>query len=110
MADALTPDELRDLLATLLAGAAGGAKATWREKVGPVATRPILEDIRSNWRVSPKGDADDLTAIGKAVDVVRTANPYVRDEAVRARSSIRGIGALFTVLTTAVVADLSLAA
>lgn len=80
MADPLTPTELRDLLATLLSGAAGKDEATWREKVGPVEKRPILENIASNWRVMPTGTGADVAAIGKAVEVVRAAHPYVRDE------------------------------
>jgi hypothetical protein len=80
MTDALTPDELRDLLATALAGAAGGESASWREKIGPVEKRSLLYDIRSNWRVSPLGTASELEAMRKAVDIVRAAHPYVRDE------------------------------
>lgn len=88
MADPLTPNELRDLLATLLAGAAGGEEATWREKVGPVEKRPILENIASNWRVEPSGTGADVTAVGKAVEVVRAVHSYVRDEDVTTPPSI----------------------
>ena len=72
-----TPEEMADLLATLLVGAAGGTKEAWAEKIGDVEKLPIALNVRSNWQVLPKGRAADKAAIAKAVDVVRAQHPYV---------------------------------
>lgn len=69
--------ELRDLIAHLLAGVAGGTEAKWRKLIGEVEALPIVLHPRSNWRVSPSGTAKDREAIDKAVEVVRDAHPYV---------------------------------
>lgn len=69
--------ELRDLIAHLLAGAAGGSEAKWRKLVGDVEALPIIFDPRSNWRIEPTGTASELEAIEKAVTVVRGAHLYV---------------------------------
>jgi hypothetical protein len=69
--------ELRDLIAHLLAGVAGGTEARWRKLIGDVEALPIVFHPRSNWRVDPTGDAGEREAIEKAVAVVREAHPYV---------------------------------
>ncbi|GAA0661301.1 hypothetical protein FHT00_002708 [Sphingomonas insulae] len=71
------PEELGDLLATLLTGAAGGTKEVWATKVGVVEKLPIATNVRSNWQVTPSGRADDKKAISQAVDIVRAQHPYV---------------------------------
>ncbi|MEA1086393.1 hypothetical protein SFC76_19140 [Sphingomonas sp. CD22] len=72
-----TPDELGDLLTTLLAGVAGGTKESWAAKVGVVEKLPIAMNVRSNWQVTPSGKAADKKAIGQTVDIVRAQHPYV---------------------------------
>lgn len=78
MSRLLTPDGLRDLLATLLEGAAGGTHEHWSEAIGPVEQlTPLYMHVRGNWRVHPKGSDAELDAIAKAVELVRTQHPYV---------------------------------
>jgi hypothetical protein len=72
-----TPRELRETLVQILTGAAGGTEARWRKAVGEVEKLSLAFNIRTNWAVRPTGNADELSAIAKAVDVVRTAHPYV---------------------------------
>jgi hypothetical protein len=71
------PDELRDLIVHLLAGATGKAEKHWRKVVGEVEGLPLAFNIRCNWRVSPKGSAADLEAVEAALEIVRKAHPYV---------------------------------
>ncbi|MDB5575593.1 MAG: hypothetical protein JWR80_769 [Bradyrhizobium sp.] len=72
-----TPNELADILAIMLAGAAGGTKAKWRKIIGTVEKLPTWANVRSNWRVYPKASPADLATIGKAVEIARAAHPYV---------------------------------
>lgn len=72
-----TPDELGELLATLLAGAAGGTREDWATKVGVVEKLPIAMNVASNWQVTLSGKAADKKAIDQAVDIVRAQHPYV---------------------------------
>lgn len=73
-----TPDEMRDLLAELLEGAAGKTRAHWVKVIGPVEhLTPIWKYVAGNWRVHPKGTKADVAAIEKAVELVRAAHPYV---------------------------------
>lgn len=74
-----TPDELAEILVTMLVGAAGGTPAKWRKALGPVEKLPTWQNVRCNWRVSPKGSAADLATIEKAVEIVREAHPYVAE-------------------------------
>lgn len=69
--------ELRDLIAQLLAGVAGGTEAQWRKLIGDVEALPIVFHPRSNWRIEHTGNAGEREAIEKAVAVVREAHPYV---------------------------------
>jgi hypothetical protein len=78
MASALTPDQMRDLLATLLEGAAGKSRGHWLKAIGEVEhLTPIHMHISGNWRVHPTGSKADMEAIVRAVDVVRAQHPYV---------------------------------
>uniref|UniRef100_UPI0035C9F4E4 hypothetical protein n=1 Tax=uncultured Sphingomonas sp. TaxID=158754 RepID=UPI0035C9F4E4 len=72
-----TAAELRDTLAHILAGAAGGTEEEWRAAIGEIEKLPTWANIRSNWAVHPTGSAKQLAAIEKAVEVVRAAQPYV---------------------------------
>lgn len=72
-----TTDDIRNLLAHLLAGAAGEDEAHWLKLIGPVTALPIIDAPRSNWRIKPKGKPGEVEAIEKAAEVVRLAYPYV---------------------------------
>jgi len=72
-----TPDELRDLLATVITGVAGGGDEAWRDAIGPVTKLPIATNARCNWRVTPQGSHAELGVIRTAVEIVRAAHPYV---------------------------------
>lgn len=72
-----TPIELRNLIAHLLAGVAGGTEARWRKLIGDVEPLPIVFHPRSNWRIEPTGNAGERDAIEKAVAIVQEAHPYV---------------------------------
>ena len=74
-----TPDELRDLLAHLLTGAAGGTDSEWWAAIGVVEKLPTWPNVRSNWAVHPAGTAEQIAAMDKAVEVVRVAHPYVAE-------------------------------
>ena len=77
MASILTPNELRELLATLLEGAAGGEHDAWLRAIGPVEKLPTHFNLHCNWRVSPKGKSAERKAIAQAVELVRQEHPYV---------------------------------
>lgn len=77
MANVMTPAELRELLTTLLEGAAGETRAHWEQAIGPVEKLPLWEAMHCNWRVRPKVRGRDLRAIEQAVTLVREAHPYV---------------------------------
>jgi hypothetical protein len=72
-----TPDELRETLATMLAGAAGGNAAHWRKVIGPVTKRSLMESIQTNWTVEPGGSDVEREAVARAVEIARDAYPYV---------------------------------
>lgn len=71
-----TPAEVRELIVYLLAGATGRPERHWRKVVGEVEELPLAYNIKCNWRVSPKGSAEDIAAVQTAVDLVRTEHPY----------------------------------
>lgn len=77
MANILTPDQLRDLLATLLEGAAGGARADWLRTIGQVEKLPTHLNLHCNWAVHPSGSSAEREAVRAAVNVVRSEHPYV---------------------------------
>ncbi|WP_342248590.1 hypothetical protein [Sphingomonas sp. OTU376] len=77
MAIIMTPEQLRDLLATLLEGAAGGTHDAWLRAIGPVEKLPTHLNITCNWAVHPKGTAAQKNAIARAVELVREEHPYV---------------------------------
>lgn len=72
----LGPDEIANLLAEILAGAAGGTHERWLELIGPVEALPIWLNVKCNWRVTPIATGDELRAILAAVEVVRAEHPY----------------------------------
>ena len=70
-------DDIRALLAHLLAGVTGKPEAHWKRLIGEVTALPIVFNPRSNWTINPKGTIKEIEAIEKAVEVVRQAHPYV---------------------------------
>lgn len=70
-------EDIRDLLAHLLAGATGKTEAHWRKLIGEMTALPIVFHPRSNWKIEPKGNLSELEAISKAAEIVRQAHPYV---------------------------------
>jgi hypothetical protein len=73
-----TTDEIRELPAALLAGAADGKAAAWAKVIGDVEVQPIWMKPVCNWSVRPKGSAKQIAAIGKAVAIVAAEPPYAR--------------------------------
>jgi hypothetical protein len=69
--------ELHDLVVGLLTGAAGGTAERWSQLMGPIEKRPSIEDIHSNWRVSPTATGEELRAINEALALVRPQHPYI---------------------------------
>ncbi len=72
-----TADEMRDLLTHLLAGVAGGDEIRWKQLV-QIERVPTWRYVAFNWLVKAGGSKVQREAIGKAVEIVRTAHPYVR--------------------------------
>lgn len=73
----MTPAEIGDLLATVIAGVAGGTKARWRKAIGPIEKLPTWKHVRFNWRVSPHVKPEERDVIQRAVEVVRAEHPYI---------------------------------
>lgn len=72
-----TAEEMRDLLAHLLAGVAGGEETGWKQLV-QIERVPTWKYVAFNWLVKPGGSKVQREAIGKAVEIVRAEHPYVR--------------------------------
>jgi hypothetical protein len=70
-------DDIRELLAHLLAGVTRKPKTHWKRLIGEVTALPIVFNPRSNWRINPKGTLEEIEAIEKAAEIVRQAHPYV---------------------------------
>jgi hypothetical protein len=82
MATVLAPttgEEIRDLLAHLLAGVAGGDEAKWRRLIGSIERYPTWKHVRFNWGVKPRAMGGERDAIDKAVELVRAEHPYITD-------------------------------
>lgn len=75
-ADLRTAD-IAEMLAEMLAGAAGGTRDRWAELIGPVEFLPIAMNVHSNWRISPIATGDELRAIATAAELLRAEHPYV---------------------------------
>jgi hypothetical protein len=73
-----TEQELRQILATILAGATGKAEAYWNKRLGVIAPVALSLSPATNWRVALAGAwPDDERAINQAVALVRGEHPYV---------------------------------
>lgn len=72
-----TTDEMRVLIATVLASAAGGKATCWHAKVGPVSRLPCDPKALFNWDVRPVCDRAEMVAITEAVKLVRVQHPFV---------------------------------
>ncbi|WP_085810839.1 hypothetical protein [Sphingomonas sp. TZW2008] len=82
MASVLTPstgEEVRDLLAHLLAGVTHASEATWHQRIGTIERYPTWKYVRFNWGVAPNTRGADRQAIAKAVEIVRAEHPYITD-------------------------------
>lgn len=77
MANVMTPDEMRELLATLLEGAAGQSRNHSRKALEPVEKLPTHSHVRCNLRVPRTANKRDLNAIKHAIELVRAEHPYV---------------------------------
>jgi len=77
MGSVMTPEAMREFLATLLQGAAGETRDHWERAIGPVEKLPIHLNLHCNWRIRPKASKRDMRAIEHAVALVRTEHPYV---------------------------------
>lgn len=73
----MTAAELQRVLIDLLVGAAGGTAERWTALLGTIEPRPAIENIHSNWRVSPTATGEERRAIDKAVELVREQHPYI---------------------------------
>jgi hypothetical protein len=73
----MTAAELRGLLTELLVGAAGGTADRWSDLLGRIEERSIIENIHSNWRISPTAEGDERHAIDTAIELVRRQHPYI---------------------------------
>ncbi len=75
----LPAEDLRHLLVTLLAGAAGGTKAAWDARLGELVRVDLARSPQSNWTLTKaRGSVGYREEIDHAVAVVRTEHPYVR--------------------------------
>ena len=72
-----TADEMAQLLATIIAGTAGGTTGRWRKLIGRVEKLSTWNNVRCNWRVHPSGSAQEQRIIDQAAEVVRSEHPYV---------------------------------
>jgi hypothetical protein len=70
-----TTDELRDLLAHVIAGAAGGTEAAWRKRIA-IERVPTWRHVRYNWLAEATGTVEQRAVIAKAVEIVRSERPY----------------------------------
>jgi hypothetical protein len=74
-----TANELRTLVAHLLAGATGKPEKHWFAVVGEIEALPLIQYIGGNWRAAPQGSEEDLAAVEAALSIVRAEYPYVRE-------------------------------
>lgn len=81
-----TPDELVDLMATVIAGAAGGGKARWRRAIGPIECLPTWRYVRTNWRIHPRGSDEERAVVEQAAAIVRAEHPYIESRLDRAQT------------------------
>ena len=79
-----TPDEPTDLMATVIADAAGGGKACWRKAIGPVEQLLTWRNIRSNWWVEPRGDDHGRAVSSQAAAILSAENPCIESQRERA--------------------------
>lgn len=82
MATVLAPstgEEIRHLLAHLLAGVTDASEAAWRRRIGTIERYPTWKYVRFNWGVAPRVSGANLIAIDKAVEIVRAEHPYITD-------------------------------
>jgi hypothetical protein len=69
-----TPAEIKSLLVTILADATQSAPERWQDLI-EVELRPCPGAPHPNWGVAPQGNAEERTAICRAVCLVRDEFP-----------------------------------
>ena len=69
-----TPAEIKSLLVTILANATESAPQRWQELI-EVELRACPGAPHPNWGVAPQGNAEERTAICRAVCLVRDEFP-----------------------------------
>ncbi|USU06903.1 hypothetical protein NF699_09660 [Sphingomonadaceae bacterium OTU29LAMAA1] len=74
-----TTDEVRGVLASVLAGATDGKVSGWHAKVGPVVRLPCDPLALFNWDVMPVCDEVEKLAVAEAVKLVRAKHPFVAE-------------------------------
>ncbi len=67
-------EDIADVLATVIAG---GDKASWLKLIGPIERLPTWKYLRFNWRINPSGSEAQREVICRALEVVRSAHPYI---------------------------------
>ena len=75
----MTSTEIGDLLATVIAGVAGGTKAGWRKAIGPIEKLPTWRYVRFNWRITPQVQPPEREIIERAAELVRAEHPYIAE-------------------------------
>lgn len=73
----ITPDQLRALLVTVIAGVKGEPEARWIKIVGEVEALPAWRYPVWNWRVHPKGTRAQVATVEQCVDIVKAERPLV---------------------------------
>lgn len=73
----VSPIDIAEMLADMLAGTVGGERSRWLRLIGPVESLPIWNAVQSNWRIAPIATGDELHAINTAAELLRTQHPYV---------------------------------
>lgn len=70
-------EDIADVLATVITGVAGGDKASWLKLIGPIERLPTWKYVRFNWHIDPSGSDAQREVICRALEVMRSAHPYI---------------------------------
>lgn len=75
-----SPDALRQLLVTMLAGAVGETKAHWDTRLSNVLPLDLSRNPGANWTVKAVRGASvtERDALERAVELAKAEHPYVR--------------------------------
>ena len=75
-----TADELAQLLATVIAGVAGGTAGRWRRIIGHFEKLPTWNNVHCNWRIAPGGNGVERAEVEQAAAIVRAEHPYIESQ------------------------------